>query len=252
MLKFIADIHTHTIASGHAYGTIREMSRAAAGKKLKILGISEHGPGIPGTADPFYYCNLKVIPRNLYGVMIVHGCEINVLNNGTRSLDDHWLDLLDYGIVGIHRQCYEDQGKERNTDNLIACMQNEKIRLVSHPDDNHTPLDYPRLVQAAKQLHTALEVNNSSFTKQDERLGCLENYRCMLALCEQYRVPVVVNSDAHDPSWTGRFQEASRFLEEISFDRTLILNLEENMDQFLSFFRLEDIYTSYLSSEYTY
>ena len=46
MRKIIADIHTHTIASGHAYGTIREMAQAAASKKLKILGLTEHAPGI--------------------------------------------------------------------------------------------------------------------------------------------------------------------------------------------------------------
>lgn len=244
MLKFIADIHTHSIASGHAYGTIREMAQAAADKKMKMLGISEHAPGIPGTTDPFYYRNLRVIPRNLYGTVIVHGCEINVLDDGTRSLDDSYLKYLDYAIVGIHRQCYTDQGKERNTDNLIACMQNEKVKLVSHPDDNHTPLDYPRLVQAAKELHVALEVNNSSFTKQEERLGCLENYRSMLQLCEQYRVPVVVSSDAHDPSWVARFDEASAFLEEMHFDPSLLLNLEDNLEAFLAFFGFEDIYAS--------
>lgn len=29
MINIVADIHTHTIASGHAYGTIREMVKAA-------------------------------------------------------------------------------------------------------------------------------------------------------------------------------------------------------------------------------
>lgn len=241
MMNFAADLHTHTIASGHAYGTIREMAAAASRKGLSVLGISEHAPGIPGTTDPFYYCNLKVVPGTLDGVSIVHGCEINVLNDGRRSLDEKWMKYLDYAIVGIHRQCYEDQGREKNTDNLISCMEHPKVRLVSHPDDSHTPLDYSRLVQAAKRLHVALEVNNSSFTKQDERLGCLENYRIMLALCESYRVPVVVSSDAHDPSWVGRFDEAASFLENIRFDRSLILNLDENMDSLLSFFGLDGL-----------
>ena len=35
MQSIIADIHTHTIASGHAYGTIREMVQAAAENILK-------------------------------------------------------------------------------------------------------------------------------------------------------------------------------------------------------------------------
>lgn len=241
MLKFFADVHSHTIASGHAYGTIREMAQAASEKGLQLLGISEHGPGIPGTTDPFYYCNLKVVPRQLYHVTLIHGCEINVLNDGTRSLDDSWMKYLDYAIVGIHRLCYTDQGKDRNTDHLIECMKHSKVRFVSHPDDNHTPLDYPRLVEAAGTWGKALEVNNSSFTKPEQRLGCVENYRCMLKLCEQYRVPIIVNSDAHDPSWVGRFEEAASFLEEVRFDRSLILNLEENRDKFIEFFHIENI-----------
>ena len=37
-MKDYADLHTHTIASGHAYGTITEMVHAAALKDLPILG----------------------------------------------------------------------------------------------------------------------------------------------------------------------------------------------------------------------
>ena len=85
-MEYRLDSHTHTIASGHAYGTIREMAQAASEKKLEILGLTEHAPGIPGTVDPFYYMNLQVIPRTIYGVRIMHGCEINVLNDGTLSL----------------------------------------------------------------------------------------------------------------------------------------------------------------------
>ena len=62
--EFRLDIHTHTVASGHAYGTIREMAQAAAEKKLDLLGISEHAPGIPGTCEPIYFSNLRVAPRN--------------------------------------------------------------------------------------------------------------------------------------------------------------------------------------------
>ena len=62
MKRLIADIHMHTLASGHAYGTIREMAAAAKEQQLQLIGISEHAPGIPGTVDPFYYGNLRVIP----------------------------------------------------------------------------------------------------------------------------------------------------------------------------------------------
>ena len=224
MKRWIADMHTHTLASGHAYGTIREIARAAKEAGLDVLGITEHAPGIPGTVDPFYYCNLRVMPRVMEGVEVYHGCEINVLNDGTLSLEQRWIDRLDYAIVGIHTLCYQNAGAERNTDNLIACMKNDKVRIVSHPDDDHTPLNYERLVQAAGEYHVALEVNNSSMTKPEMRLNCVKNYGEMLRLCMMHRVPVIVDSDAHDPSWVGRFDLAKKLIEENHFDEELILN----------------------------
>ena len=77
-------------------------------------------------------------------------------------------------------------------------------------------------MQAALQYHVALEVNNSSLVKKDQRLNCCQNYRTMLALCQQYRVPIVVDSDAHDPSWVGRQDLACALLESVGFDLSLI------------------------------
>lgn len=227
------DIHTHTIASGHAYGTIREMAAAAAERKLKLLGISEHGPGIPGTCDPIYFRNLSVIPRHLSGIDLLFGCEINVLNDGSLSLGQDEINLLDYGIAGIHTLCYHDEGREKNTDHVIQCMKNQKIFFISHPDDDHTPLNYDKLTSAAKEYHVALELNNSSLLKQQARRNCVDNYHTMLRLCMEKRVPIIVSSDAHDPSYVGRFGEAVHLLNDMKFDRALILN--EDVEHFLKF-----------------
>ena len=222
--KLIGDLHSHTIVSGHAYGTIRENAQAAADIGLEILGITEHGPGIPGTCDPFYFCNLKAIPRELYGVKIMIGCEINVLNEGKLSLDQRWIDRLDYGIAGIHLLCYKDCGKEGNTENLLSCMKNEKIKIVSHPDDDHTPLDYEKIAIAAKEYGVALEVNNSSLLKPDHRINCFENYKTMLEWCEKTGTMIVIDSDAHDPSAVGRTDKAFELVKQYNFPEEQILN----------------------------
>ena len=39
-MEFTLDLHTHTVASGHAYSTVQEMAKAAADKGLKLLGIT--------------------------------------------------------------------------------------------------------------------------------------------------------------------------------------------------------------------
>lgn len=219
----VLDIHTHSMMSGHAYGTIREMARAAQEKGLKMLGVSEHGPGIPGTCDPIYFSNLRMAPRQAYGVELVYGCENNVLNDGTLSLNKY-LNTVDYVIAGIHELCYQNVGAEKNTDNLISCMEHERVFFVSHPDDDHTPLNYERLVPAAKKYHVALELNNSSLIKQEVRWNCVANYEKMLELCRQQEAPIIVSSDAHDPDYVGRFAEAAELLERLNFPEELIIN----------------------------
>ena len=43
---YLSDIHTHSIASGHGTTcTISDMAKAASRKGLKLLGITDHGPG---------------------------------------------------------------------------------------------------------------------------------------------------------------------------------------------------------------
>ena len=232
----VLDLHTHTLASGHAYGTIRENAQAARERGLAGLGVSEHAPGIPGTCDPIYFRNLKSVPRELYGVHIYFGTENNLLADGTMTLKERELSRLDYGIVGIHGMCYQDQGIERNTDNLIAAIADPKTFFVSHPDDSTWPLDYERLVPAAKKLGVALEVNNST-VRENRRKNCIANIRTYLELCMRHGTHVIVSSDAHDPSEVGRFEAAEALLDEVGFDEDLIVNNSEK--KFRAFIGLE-------------
>ena len=62
-MKIKADTHSHTIASGHAYSTIREMAKAGAEAGLELLAITEHAPMMPETCGKFYFSNFGIIPR---------------------------------------------------------------------------------------------------------------------------------------------------------------------------------------------
>ena len=63
--KYLADLHTHTIASGHAYNTINEMVEAARSRGVKLYGITEHAVTMPGTCTNFYFSNLKNARRDI-------------------------------------------------------------------------------------------------------------------------------------------------------------------------------------------
>ena len=224
MKPLIADVHMHSVMSGHAFGTIRELAAEAAQRGMQLIGVTEHGPGIPGTVDPIYFRNFVDAPRVLYGVEMLYGSEVNVLTGGRVDLDRRHLDKLDYAVAGIHGLCYKDEGIVKNTDNVIRCMELDKVRFISHPDSDQFPVDYPALVQGAKEYNTALELNNSSLRKPFLRPNCVNNYHKMLPLCMAHGVNIIVNSDAHDPGAVGDFTLARNLLEELDFDESLILN----------------------------
>ena len=82
----VLDIHTHTTASGHAYNTIYEMAQSASRKGLALLGISDHGPAMEGSASKHYFRSSRCIPRELYGVKILFGCELNIIDLQLQTL----------------------------------------------------------------------------------------------------------------------------------------------------------------------
>jgi hypothetical protein len=93
MRKVLLDVHTHTVASGHAYSSLQEMAQAAADKGLQVLGITEHGPSIVGTCPLVYFRNMFVVPRQLYGVKILMAHIEWLLSTAT----SHTLSMLNLG-----------------------------------------------------------------------------------------------------------------------------------------------------------
>ena len=69
-MKIVLDTHAHTIVSGHAYNTIREMAQMAKEKGLEAFALTEHAPQMPGTCHEFYFQNLHIVPREMYGVRL--------------------------------------------------------------------------------------------------------------------------------------------------------------------------------------
>ena len=107
-MKIVLDTHAHTLASGHAYNTIREMAKAAADKGLEAIALTDHAPDMPGSCHLFYFQNLRVVPRNQCGVKLFLGTEANILDeNGSVDLPDSVLAEMDLVIASIHPPCYK-------------------------------------------------------------------------------------------------------------------------------------------------
>ena len=62
-MKVAVDTHTHTLSSGHAYNTIREMAYMASQMGLEALAITDHGPEMKGGPHKYHFHNMKILPR---------------------------------------------------------------------------------------------------------------------------------------------------------------------------------------------
>ncbi len=226
-MKIELDVHTHTIASGHAFSTIQEMAQAAADKGLKLLGITEHSPGIPGSCAPIYFRNLYIVPRNMYGIELMLGAEINILDTeGNLDFDEHYLNMLDIRIAGIHSLCYTPGTPEENTQGMINAIANPYIHIISHPGDGTAKLLFEPIVQAAKEHHTLLEINNSSLRPSRHKVEARPNNLEILRLCKQYEVPVILGSDAHISFDIATYDFALELVNEAEFPEELIINTD--------------------------
>ncbi len=224
------DSHTHTIASGHAFNTIFEMAQAAAEKKLELLAITEHTKSMPGACNDLYFHNLKVLPRTLFGIEVLFGAEVNILDfEGTVDLPQKLLARLDVVIASLHKPCIAPGTKAENTQALVKAIENPYVNLIGHPDDGRYPVDFDTLAAAASEHHKLLELNNSSQNPVGSRTNAREADIQMLEACRKYGTSIILNSDAHWAGEIGSCCYTMPLLEELSFPETLVVNrsLEE-------------------------
>ena len=221
----VLDLHTHTIVSGHAYSTLREMAKAASDKGLEMLGITEHAPKMPGTCHLFYFDNLRIVPRELYGIELVLGSEVNILDaKGTVDLPQKTMEKLDIIIASLHTPCMGPGSCQENTEAYLNAMKNPCVNIIGHPDDGRYPVDYEQLAKKAKETGTVLEVNNGSLRPGGFRVDTRKNDLKMLEYCKKYEVPVTMGSDAHMDVDLADYSYALPVIEESHFPEELIVN----------------------------
>ena len=223
---YLSDLHTHTIASGHGtVCTITDMAKAAAGKGLKLLGITDHGPATLAAASPSYYRSLTFAPRKRFGLEVMYGAECSILDtDGRLDLEEELLGILDYSIVSMHANCYSSAGKEKNTRAFLLAAEHTGVRILGHPDDPRFPLDYDLLIREAKQIGVVPEINEASLRPGSYRGDTRPCCRQILQSCMKYGCPVLLSSDSHGPAHVGDFTWAAAFVHEQIFPEELILN----------------------------
>lgn len=224
-MKILADTHTHSVASGHAYSTIDENVRWAAVRGLRLLALTDHAPAMKNTTCHAYFANLHVVPEELCGVRLLRGVELNILDyDGNVDLDDKVLSMLDMAIASLHMPCLAPGSRKENTRAYRMVMENPYVDVLGHPGDPHYDVDYEEVFRAAGETGTLLEINNTSLVPGGFRDGSAENIEKLLRMCMQEGRAVILGSDAHFYTGIGDFSYVEALLEKIGFPEELVLN----------------------------
>ena len=236
-MKYVLDAHTHTIASGHAYSTIMENAAYAAEAGLELLGITDHAPAMAGGNQPSYFLNFSTIPREISGVEIYMGAELNIMDyDGNIDLDEFYLQRMDYAIASLHPPCIPFGTMEENTNAVLKAMENPYVKILGHPGDPRYPIDCKAIVDKAVETETLIEINDASLIPNGFRKGSEVYIGEILKLCQKKNFPVILASDAHFATHIGKFDNALRLINEAGFPEELIINRSKEL--FKNFLKL--------------
>lgn len=233
-MKIVADLHTHSVASGHAYSTLQEMARAAWEKGLQMMALTDHGPSMPGGPHLYHFGNMRVIPPVVEGIHILRGVETNIMDyGGSLDVPENYLAKMDIILAGMHTYCYPGGSIEQNTKAMLAVMANPYVDVIVHPGNPEYPIDAAKVLEQARALGIAVEINNSSLI--GSRRGSPPNCESIAKMAALEGNIIALGSDAHISYDVGRFGEALEMLLRAGVKEEQILNT--SVDKVRSYLR---------------
>jgi DNA polymerase (family 10) len=192
------DLHSHsTWTDGRS--SIEEMARAAKRAGLEYFALTDHSQRLAmvNGLNPERLREQRreiekaraAVPR----VTILHGIEVDILDDGSLDLQDDGLGELDWVVASVHSKLI--QPEPEMTRRLIKAIRNPHVDIIGHPSGRlinqreAINFDLAELMRVARDEGCALEVNS-----QPDHLD-LTDTACMAA--RQAGVKLVVSSDSH-------------------------------------------------------
>lgn len=198
MLKI--DLHIHTILSGDSHNTISEYIIQAKKLKMKVIGISDHGPGIYHVRSHNHFNTIIRIPDKVDGIRILKGIEANIINKkGELDLPDQILSKLDYNLAAIHRGTkYISKDAKTNTIAYVNAIKSGKVKMISHPFHTEFETFIEPIAVAACENNVLLEVDVAYIKPRKRTKENFEKLKKMISIVKKYKKKVIVNTDSHN------------------------------------------------------
>lgn len=225
-MQLFIDLHTHTLASAHAYSTLGECISYAKNNGIKMFATTDHGPNLPDAPHSWHFNNLRVIPRNCEGVGVLRGIEANIDENGNIDATEHQLkQVLDIVLAGLH-PCTPPINKDAHTKMYLNVIESGNVDVITHPGSKSYPFDYEQVLVAAKEKGVAIEINSSSDvnTRHGSRKNCIE----IAKLAKKIGNTISIGSDAHICYYMCNFAPAIEILKLADIKENQIINTSGN------------------------
>ncbi len=226
------DTHTHTVASCHAYSTLKENAVEAYAKGLEVLVNSDHGPAVQGAAPAYILSSvLRFVPETVEGVRIVKGVEANIIDyEGGTDIKPKYFVHTEFAIASLHGVCIKDGGMIKNTDAVIGALNNPYIDVIGHSGNPQFPIDIDAYLDEVEKHNKLVEINNQSFVfREGSTANCME----IIRRCKARGIRLTVASDAHFYKNVGGFGNSLKALEECGFPEELIVSSDR--EKFLGY-----------------
>jgi DNA polymerase (family 10) len=173
--------------------------RAARDRGYAYCAITEHSKSLT-IARGFNEARVRqsvdeiaAVRKQVPGIEVLHGLEVDILADGALDLDDDGLALLDWVIVSLHSRL--DQPADVVTARTLRAFSNPRVKAMAHPTGRiigsrePAALDMEQVADAAAANGVALEINS-----QPDRLD-LSDVHARLA--RERGVKFVIDTDSH-------------------------------------------------------
>ena len=193
-----ADLHMHTDRSD-GQATLEQMVRAAKAAGYEYCAITEHSKAL-AMANGFDSARVRrsvdeiaAVRKQVGGIHVLHGLEVDILGGGGLDLDDDALALLDWVVISLHSRL--SQPKEEMTARVLKALDHPRVNAMGHPTARRigqrdpVELDLEAVFERAAERGVAMEIN-----AQPDRVD-LSDVNARLAASRG--VALVIDTDAH-------------------------------------------------------
>ncbi len=164
------DLHMHSTWSD-GRDSIEAMVLAGRALGYEYVAITDHSPHSAAsrnlTADGVEAQAEEIAQvREAYpDIMILHGCEADILRDGRLDFADEILERFDIVLASLHDDAGHSRG--RLMERYASAMRHPLVTLITHPTNRLVPyrsgydLDYERVFEMAVETRTVLEIDGA-------------------------------------------------------------------------------------------